>query len=140
MAKKTAKKKTAKKNKPEGKVGKPKRVFTPAQIKKMNTLALNGCQNNTIASIMDIPLQTLVDNFRGVLTKKRAERKNTLRKHQMKAAKNGNPALLIFLGKNELGQKDKREDTIGITDDLATLMKEIGGVGACLPIKTQNKV
>jgi hypothetical protein len=134
MAKKTAKKKTAKKT------GRPKTVFTPAQIKKMNTLALNGCQNNTIATIMDIPHESIVRRFGKQLTKKRCERKNNLRKMQNAAAKKGNPALLIFLGKNELNQADKCEVDHGITDDLAILMKEIGGVGACLPIKTKNKV
>ena len=135
MDKKTAKKKTAKKKTAKRPVGKPKRIFTDAQKRKMNQLALNGCQNCTIASIMGIPLQTLVDNFRGTLTKKRAEKKNNLRKQQNAAAKKGNPALLIFLGKNELDQKDKREEVIGVTDDLADLMKEIGGNGAGLPIK-----
>jgi hypothetical protein len=75
----------------------------------MSMLALSGCQNNTIANIMDIPKQTLVDNFRQLLTKKRCERKYNIRKQQDAAAKKGNPALLIFLGKNELGQADKQD-------------------------------
>jgi hypothetical protein len=104
MGKKVTKKKVAKRP-----VGKPKRIFTETQIKKMCELALNGCQNNTIATIMDIPKQTLVDNFRQLLTKKRCERKNNLRKLQYASAKKGNPALLIFLGKNELGQADKQD-------------------------------
>jgi len=104
MAKKTAKKKTAKRP-----VGKPKRIFTNTQIAKMKSLALSGCQNNTIATIMDIPKTTLVSNFGQLLTKKRCERKYNLRKQQDKAAKKGNPALLIFLGKNELGQADKQD-------------------------------
>lgn len=108
--------KKAKKTVGKKKVGKPKRVFTEAQVRKMCRLALNGCQNNTIASIMDIPKQTLVDNFRQLLTKKRCERKNTLRKHQNAAAKKGNPALLIFLGKNELDQRDKQETEISGKD------------------------
>ncbi len=123
MAKKTAKKKTAKKKTTAKRpVGRPKRVFTQVQIKQMTQLALNGCQNNTIATIMDIPKETLVVNFGQLLTKKRCERKNNLRKMQNTAAKKGNPALLIFLGKNELGQADKQD--IAITGEL-TLMPPV---------------
>jgi hypothetical protein len=137
MAKK-AKKKVAKKAK--RKVGKPKRVFTDAQIKKMKKLALNGCQNNTIASIMGIPVQTIVDNFREVLTKKRAERKNDLRTHQNTAAKKGNPALLIFLGKNELDQADKQDIDLGLNKDTITLLGLIDGSSkGKLPTKQEDE-
>jgi len=130
MAKKTTKKR-AKRNP----VGRPQTVFTAAQIVKMSKLALNGCQNGTIASIMDIPKNTLLDNCRLLLSKKRAERKNKLRTLQMTAARKGNPALLIFLGKNELEQADKHDIEHDVSDGLKDLMKEIGGKGDGLPIK-----
>lgn len=98
-----AKTKTAK-----GKVGRPKRVFTEAQIRKITKCALAGCQTATIASIMDIPEETLRVNFGGLLVKKRAERKLNIRNHQNKHMKN-NPTMSIFIGKNELGQTDKTE-------------------------------
>ena len=104
MAKKAAKKKT-----PKRPVGHPKRVFSEEEMTQMQQLALNGCQNNTIACIMDIPKETLVRNCGQLLTKKRCERKYNLRRLQMQAAKKLNPALLIFLGKNELDQTDKQE-------------------------------
>lgn len=118
------------------KVGRPKQEWTKSQMNEMSRLALNGCQNNTIATIMNIPQVTLVRNFGQLLTKKRCERKNNLRKMQNTAAKKGNPALLIFLGKNELGQADKQDIEHGVTDGLADLMKEIGGNGSGLPIKS----
>lgn len=90
-------------------VGRPKRKFTDAQIKRMGDLALEGCQNNTIATLMDIPKETLVVNFGQLLTKKRCQRKLNLRRWQNKSAKSGIPSLLIFLGKNDLGQADKQE-------------------------------
>ena len=130
-----AKKKTTKKRIKKNPVGRPQTVFTEAQLNQMQQLALNGCMNNTIASIMDIPKSTLVDNCRQLLTKKRCERKNNLRKLQMTAAKKGNPALLIFLGKNELEQADKQEVEHGVSDGLKDLMQEIGGKGEGLPIK-----
>ena len=130
MAKKTTKEKAAK-----NPVGRPKREFTADQINRMSQLALAGCQNNTIATLMDIPKETLVVNFGQLLTKKRCERKYNLRKLQNTAAKKGNPALLIFLGKNVLGQQDKVEQIHGVTDALSDLMKEISTNGSGLPIK-----
>ncbi len=100
---KKAVRKTSKK-----KVGRPKRAFSPEQIANMCKYALAGCQNNTIASIMGVPMQTLVDNYRELLTKKRGERKYNIRKEQNKHMKT-NPTMAIFLGKNELDQSDKQD-------------------------------
>lgn len=117
------------------KAGRKPHTYTTSQVSKISRLALNGCQNNTIATIMDIDGETLLRHFKELMTKKRCERKNNLRKMQNMAAKKGNPALLIFLGKNELGQADKQDIEHGVTDGLADLMKEIGGKGAGLPIQ-----
>ena len=95
------------------KIGRPLRVFTPEQIDQMQQYALNGCVNNTIASLMDIPIDTLERRFKKVLIKKRAERKNILRIAQNKAVTAGVPSMLIFLGKNDLGQTDKYDTTSG---------------------------
>lgn len=81
--------------------------FNDKQIQEIEQLALNGCQNNTIANITGIALTTLKRRFGKILTKKRCERKNNLRTNQTNLAKT-NPAMAIFLGKNELGQEDKQ--------------------------------
>ena len=99
----------------------------------MNQLALNGCQNNTIACIMDIPHETLVRCFGKYLTKKRCERKNNLRKLQMQAARKLNPALLIFLGKNELEQADKQEVEHSGEVGLTGLLDALDGDSRGLP-------
>jgi len=108
MAKRTEKKKTRMSAK-QRKAGRPPHTYTEDQINQMSQLALSGCQNNTIASIMEIDKDTMLVHFKQLLTKKRCERKYNLRKQQDAAAKKGNPALLIFLGKNELGQADKQD-------------------------------
>ncbi len=87
--------------------GRPKSTFSDEQIQEMSDYALNGCQNNTIATIMDIPMTSLKRHFGKLLTKKRCERKFKLREAQTKLVKN-NPAMAIFLGKNELNQTDKQ--------------------------------
>ncbi len=86
-----------------------KTVLTEAQWRKMAEHALDGCQNGTIAGLMDIPVQTIVDNkeIRDFLWKKRCERKSIKRKEQDKHAKT-TPVMSIFQGKNELGQSDHK--------------------------------
>ncbi len=115
------------------KAGRPRRVFTDAQIKKMKGHALNGCQNSTIATLLGVPVQTLVDNYREVLAKKRAERKDNLRKYQNKAAKDGVPSMLVWLGKNDLGQVDKSETVIGLDKGLVGLLNALDGKTKGLP-------
>lgn len=89
-------------------MARPKRVFTDEEIEQMERHALNGGQNGTIATAMDIPFNTLKRRFGKRLSKKRAERKLLLRLRQTLLAVS-NPAMAIFLGKNELNQVDKQE-------------------------------
>lgn len=107
-----AKKKVKIKVKKTMRVGRPKRTYTKEQVKKIEECAFHGCQTETIATLTEIPASTLRDNFRGLLAKKRAERKLELRKAQDRQAQVGNSALLIFLGKNELEQTDTRDQNI----------------------------
>ena len=88
---------------------KPKK-YSAAVIKKMEDLAFSGCQNNTIATLLDIPMMMLQDRpeLLKLLTKKRCERKLWLRQTQDEHAES-NHGMAIFLGKNELGQADKQE-------------------------------
>jgi len=88
-------------------MARPKRQFTDEIVQRMEALALNGCQNGTIANILEIPNSTLIRRFGKLLTKKRCERKEYLRTVQTNLAA-ANPAMAIFLGKNELNQTDKQ--------------------------------
>ena len=109
------------------KTGRPKRKFTDEQVALMEKYALAGCQNNTIATLMDIPIETLVRRFGKLLTKKRCERKYNLRVAQ-NALCLTHPGMAIFLGKNELGQKDKQEYEHNIGEQtLKTVLGVISG-------------
>ena len=88
-------------------MARPKRQFTDEIVQRMEEMALNGCQNTTIAIALDVPKSTLVRRFGPRLRKKRCERKDLLRTNQTRLAKTF-PAMAIFLGKNELGQVDKQ--------------------------------
>jgi hypothetical protein len=54
-------------------------------------------------------VDTLTDRFSDVITKGRENGKTRLRKKQIEVALAGNVSMLIFLGKNMLGQSDKQE-------------------------------
>lgn len=81
--------------------------------KEVAKYALAGCYDKTIARLTGIPETTLKRRCGDLISKKRAERKYNLRIDQNKAARAGNPALLIFLGKNELDQKDTKDVNLG---------------------------
>lgn len=109
-------------------MARPLRKFTNEQINQMQEYALTGCQNNTIATLMDIPIVTLVRRFGKLLTIKRAERKYKLRKAQNeKALISKDTGMLCFLGKNELGQTDKQITELNLSKETATLLGLIDG-------------
>ncbi|HDY88651.1 MAG TPA: hypothetical protein ENH82_11155 [bacterium] len=99
-------------------MARPKRQFTDEDEQQMYDYALSGCQNGTIAKLMCIAETTLTRRFGAVLKEKRAERKYNLRKNQTDQSVH-NPAMAIFLGKNELGQVDKQ--VITTTPEITTV-------------------
>lgn len=108
-------------------MARPSKKFTDEQVKVIADYAFHGCQNNTIATLLDIPVNTLTRHFGKLLTKKRCERKLYLRKAQDRKAGEGDTGMLCFLGKNELGQSDKQEITHGVTTETAKLLRIIDG-------------
>ena len=62
-----------------------------------------GCSEDTIERRV---LEEYKEGFAEVFAKKRGKGKISLRRWQMQCAEKGNAAMLIFLGKNYLGQKD----------------------------------
>ena len=78
------------------------------QVEKLAGL---GCTNIEIASFFKCSETTLTRNYGVNLEKGRDEGKIRLRQYQWKAAKAGNVAMLIWLGKQLLGQTDKQEIT-----------------------------
>lgn len=85
-------------------VGRNKVVIPEEQVAQ---LAQYHCTNKEMADFFDLPLQTFVDNFRDIITKNREITKQRLRKKQLEVAMNGDRTLLIWLGKNMLGQSDQ---------------------------------
>ena len=84
-------------------VGREKRVVPPDEVYKLAEL---GCNNKEIAEWFMIKEDTLNYNFCDYLTKARAGMKRRLRAVQLQTALAGNATLLIWLGKQYLGQSD----------------------------------
>jgi hypothetical protein len=76
---------------------------------KVLKMARHGLTNLEIADIFGCDNSTIGKRFSKILTKGRAQRKNVLRRCQWKAAIEGNIPMLIWLGKQDLGQADKLE-------------------------------
>jgi len=88
-------------------IGRNKTVIPEEQVAY---LAGIHCTNKEIADFFDVPLQTLVDNFRDILTKNRLITKQRLRKAQLDLALKGDKTMLIWLGRNMLGQTENPID------------------------------
>jgi len=80
-----------------------KRIVVPDEVYK---LAAIGCTDSEIARWFSMKETTLKDNFREILLKGREDMKQTLRQAQIRLALSGNATMLIWLGKNLLGQSD----------------------------------
>ena len=90
-------------------VGRPKKYSL--DTKQVEQLAGFGCTDTEIASFFDMSRTTLERNYEHYITKGRESGKIRLRQYQWASAKKGNVAMLIWLGKQMLGQADKQEIT-----------------------------
>ena len=89
-------------------VGRDKKVIPPAEVFKLAAL---GCKNSEICDWFGIDDSTLSYNFKQELIKGREELKQSLRRAQIKLALSGNATMLIWLGKNILGQSESPLDS-----------------------------
>jgi hypothetical protein len=74
-------------------------------------LAAMGCSDSEIARWFDLSESTLKYNFSDIIAKGREQLKQSLRRSQIKLALSGNATMLIWLGKNILGQSDNPVDS-----------------------------
>jgi len=83
--------------------GRRKKIIQPEQVYQ---LAEIGCNDREIARYFDMNENTLRYNFSDIMEKGRENLKHSLRRAQIKLALSGNAVMLIWLGKNLLGQTD----------------------------------
>ncbi len=88
--------------------GANRKVIPPDEVWKLAAL---GCTIEEMADWFQVNRETLKYNFSDYILKGRAELKRRLRAAQIKTAMAGNATLLIWLGKNILGQTDNPQDS-----------------------------
>jgi hypothetical protein len=91
-------------------MARPPKEINASQVAK---LAAIGCTTLEIASAMDCSVDTLQRRFAANLAKGRESLKMKLRRRQIRAALDGNITMLIWLGKQYLGQRDQAYVEIG---------------------------
>ena len=87
-------------------MGRPLKPIDPEQVHR---LAAIHCTVEEIASVLDCGKRTLERRFGAVIEKARQTGKASLRRRQYKAAMDGNITMMIWLGKQLLGQTDRVE-------------------------------
>ena len=106
-------------------VGRPKADIDPVVVEKLAGML---CTSREIAAYFGVDHQTILNNFSPVLEKGRETGKMSLRRKQYATALSGNVSMMIWLGKNDLGQADRREiDSNVHLTGLKGLLDEIDG-------------
>jgi hypothetical protein len=89
-------------------VGRDKKVVPPKDVER---LAQMGCKDSEIADWFGVDENTLRYNFSVELLKGKLALSQSLRQAQIRLAMSGNATMLIWLGKNILGQSDSPLDS-----------------------------
>jgi hypothetical protein len=89
-------------------VGRDKKVIPPKDVER---LAQMGCKDSEIADWFGVDENTLRYNFSVELLKGKLALNQSLRQAQIRLALSGNATMLIWLGKNILGQSENPIDS-----------------------------
>lgn len=76
---------------------------------KLFILASLGLTTSEIAAVLEVSSDTLERNFAEEMSEGKEKCKASIRRKQFELAMAGNPTMLIWLGKQLLGQKEKSE-------------------------------
>lgn len=80
--------------------------------RQIEALAALHCQIIEIAAVMGCSVDTLERRYMPVIQRGREHGKMTLRRKQVEVALSGNVTMLIWLGKQMLGQTDRTESMV----------------------------
>ena len=103
--------------------GRPPFILTDEQFKTIEGMARIQCTQDEICDIFEVTDKTLNlalkkhsgVSFSDLIKKNMSHGKASLRRSQWRAADKGVPSVLIWLGKQYLGQKDQVEATGNVT-------------------------
>jgi hypothetical protein len=88
--------------------GQNQKVVDPDEVYRLSGM---GCNMEEMAHFFGIDRETLKYNFLPYIQRANAELYMRLRTRQIEVALDGNPTMLIWLGKNMLGQSDNPVNT-----------------------------
>jgi hypothetical protein len=103
------------------KLGRPKLAIDAEKVEMLSSF---GCSTVEIAKLHNCDEQTIRTRFKPEIQRGRESMKIKLRQLQWKTAEQGSNAMLIFLGKQYLGQSDRNE--LELVGNLEGLLKECG--------------
>ena len=115
----------------QAKMGRPKKIIDKEQFE---TLCEMQCIQTEICSVLKVTEKTLIawcketygDTFSNTIKRFSEGGKMSLRRKQLEVAINGNVTMLIWLGKQYLGQRDKTEYTENIASEkLDSLLEQL---------------
>lgn len=95
-------------------MARPLLEIDPEEVLKLAQL---GCKTQEIADFLGCSKETIEGRFYAELQKGRADLRMSLRRMQIQAAQKGNIAMMIWLGKQMLGQIDRAQIDITKIDD-----------------------
>jgi predicted transcriptional regulator len=92
-------------------VGRPKGSTKPFDLQLVKSLARIGCTADEIATIVGVSRATLFRRAKSEIHQGNDEMRMSLRRWQYEKAKEGSVPMLIWLGKQYLGQRDRIDET-----------------------------
>lgn len=102
--------------------GRPKKILNATGIDTIKQLSRIQCTDEEIASVLGVSVDTLTraankDIFEEAKASGKEAGKASLRRMQFKTAEAGNATMLIWLGKQYLGQTDKQDVKVDTEQD-----------------------
>ena len=108
--------------------GRPKKVLNEQGIQMVEQLARLMCTEDEVGAIIGMSSDTIHNNdndelFRTAYQNGKENGKASLRRKQYEIAMKGNPTLLVWLGKQYLGQCEKIQADVSTDDEKLQEMK-----------------
>jgi|TARA_R110000868_G_scaffold141154_2_gene357410 hypothetical protein len=97
------------------------RPIKPINAEQVERMASVGCTVEEIALVMECNKKTLERRFVAVLEKGRARLRSGLRHKQVQMALAGDKTMLVWLGKQLLGQRDRMDSDINQRTEIVTI-------------------
>ena len=112
-------------------MGRPKKNLTPKEWDSVKYMCVIHCTGEEIAGVLQMDYDTLNRNCKDkfgfsiseYIKRNQSNGKMSLRRAQWKAAESGNVSMLIWLGKQWLGQKEAQEISVANDDETINAMK-----------------